>query len=93
MTNREMVKDPRGGGPKLPEPNVPQRVLVPAPEGDPDLFTTDDPVDSPQPNPVYTVAGGSPSTLSARRTIAECTLARWASLVGGQPSSSRACRI
>jgi hypothetical protein len=52
MTNREMVKDPRGGGPKLPEPNVPQRVLVPAPEGDPNLFTTDDPVDSPQPNPV-----------------------------------------
>ncbi len=48
MTNREMVKDPRGGGPKLPEPNVPQRVLVPAPEGDPNLFTTDDPVDSPQ---------------------------------------------
>jgi hypothetical protein len=44
--------DPRGGGPKLPEPNVPQRVLVPAPEGDPNLFTTDDPVDSPQPNPV-----------------------------------------
>ena len=43
MTNREMVKDPRGGGPKLPEPNVPQRVLVPAPEGDPNLFTTDDP--------------------------------------------------
>src|SRR5215213_5416521 len=41
----------------------------------------------------YTVTGGSPSTLSARRTIAECTLARWASLVGGQPSSSRACRI
>ena len=51
MTNREMVKDPRGG-PKLPEPNVPQRVLVPAPEGDPNLFTTDDPIDSPQPNPV-----------------------------------------
>ena len=41
MTNREMVKDPRGGGPKLPEPNVPQRVLVPAPEGDPNLFTTE----------------------------------------------------
>ena len=35
MTIREMVKEPRGGGPKLPEPNVPQRVLVPAPEGDP----------------------------------------------------------
>jgi len=52
MTNREMVKDPRGGGPKLPEPNLPQQVLVPAPEGDPDLFTTVDPVDSPQPNPV-----------------------------------------
>ena len=40
MTNREMVKDPRGGGPTLPEPNIPQRVLVPAPEGDPNLFTT-----------------------------------------------------
>ena len=44
MTNREMVKDPSGGGPKMPEPNVPQRVLVPAREGDPNLFTTDDPV-------------------------------------------------
>ena len=52
MTNREMVKDPRVGGPKLPEPNLPQRVLVPSPEGDPDLFTTDDPIDSPQPNRV-----------------------------------------
>ena len=51
MTNRETVKDPRGGGPKLPEPNVPQRVLVPAPEGDPNLFTTDDPVDSPTTKP------------------------------------------
>jgi hypothetical protein len=36
----------------LPEPNLPQRVLVPSPEGDPDLFTIDDPIDSPQPNPV-----------------------------------------
>ena len=36
----------------MPEPNVPQRVLVPALEGDPNLFTTDDPVDLPQPNPV-----------------------------------------
>ena len=27
MTNREMVKDPRVGGPKLPEPELPQRVL------------------------------------------------------------------
>jgi hypothetical protein len=52
MTNREMVRDPRAGGPKLPGPNLPQRVLVPAPEGDPNLFTTEDPVDSPQPNPV-----------------------------------------
>ena len=40
-----MVKDPRAGGPKLPEPNFPQQVLVPAPEGDPDLFTTVDPVE------------------------------------------------
>src|SRR5829696_2488289 len=56
MTNREMVKDPRVGGPKLPEPNLPQRVLVPSPEGDPDLFTTDDPIDSPQPNPVINPA-------------------------------------
>ena len=45
MTNREMVKDPRAGGPKLPEPNLPQQVLVPAPEGDPNLFTTEDPVE------------------------------------------------
>ena len=44
MTNREMVKDPRSGGPKLPEPNLPQRVFVPAPEGAPNLFTTDDPI-------------------------------------------------
>jgi hypothetical protein len=53
MTNREMVKDPKPGGPKLPEPNVPKpKAPVPAPEDDPYLFTTDDPVDSPQPNPV-----------------------------------------
>jgi hypothetical protein len=52
MTNRDMVKAPQPGGPKLPEPNLPKRVWVPAPEGDPNLFTTDDPVDSPQPNPV-----------------------------------------
>jgi hypothetical protein len=29
------------------------------------------------PRASYTVIGGSPSTLSARRTIAECTLVRW----------------
>jgi len=52
VTNRDMVKDARVGGPKLPEPNLPQRVLVPAPEGDAHLFTTDDPADSPQPNPM-----------------------------------------
>ena len=52
MTNREMVKDPRPGGPKLPEPNVPKPgAPVPAPEDDPYLLTTDDPVDSPQPHP------------------------------------------
>ena len=53
MTNRDMVKDPKPGGPKLPEPNVPKREApVPAPEDDPYLFTTNDPVDSPQANPV-----------------------------------------
>jgi hypothetical protein len=53
MTNREMVKDAKPGGPKLPEPNVPKpEAPVPAPEDDPYLFTTDDPVDSPQPHPV-----------------------------------------
>src|SRR5215208_575965 len=35
-----------------PEVHLPQRVSVPAPEGNPNLFTTNDPVDSPQPNPV-----------------------------------------
>jgi hypothetical protein len=53
MTNRDMVKDPKPGGPKLPEPNVPKpEAPVPAPEDDPYLFTTNDPVDSPQANPV-----------------------------------------
>ena len=52
MTNRDMVKNPRHGGQKLPEPNDPQRVAVPAPEADPHPCTTDDPIDSPQPNPV-----------------------------------------
>jgi hypothetical protein len=52
MTNREMVKPPRPGGRKLPEPNCPQQVPVPAPADDANLFTTKDPIDSPQPNPV-----------------------------------------
>jgi hypothetical protein len=52
MTNREMVKPPRLGGPKLPEPNLPKRLSVPSPEGDPRPFTDEDPIDSPQPNPV-----------------------------------------
>ena len=65
MTNREMVKDPRGGGPKLPEPNVPQRVLVPAPEGDPNLFTMDDPIDSP-----HRALGGCSCDWSERTILA-----------------------
>jgi hypothetical protein len=52
MTNREMVKPPRLGRPKLPEPNLPKRLSVPSPEGDPRPFTDEDPIDSPQPNPV-----------------------------------------
>ena len=52
MTNREMVKPRRPGGPKLPEPNLPKRISVPSPEGDPLPFTDADPIDSPQPNPV-----------------------------------------
>ena len=47
MTNREMVKPPRPGGPKLPEPNLPKRVSVPSPEGDPRPFIDEDPIDSP----------------------------------------------
>ena len=48
MTNRDMVKDPKPGGPKLPEPNVPKpEAPVPAPEDDPYLFTTNDPVERP----------------------------------------------
>ena len=52
MTNREMVQRSEGRRSEVTGAEFPQRVLVPAPEGDPNLFTTDDPVDSPQPNPV-----------------------------------------
>ena len=48
MTNRDMVKDGSKGR-ALPQPNLSP---VPAPEGDERLFTTQDPPDSPQPNPM-----------------------------------------
>ncbi|HEX8167307.1 MAG TPA: hypothetical protein VF601_16170 [Beijerinckiaceae bacterium] len=50
MTNPEMVKDPKGGA--RPEPNRAPPTPVPAPEGDPRILTTEDPPDSPQPNPM-----------------------------------------
>jgi hypothetical protein len=51
VTNRDMVKD--GGKDRpLPTPNRAPPTPVPAPEGDPHLFTTEDPPDSPQPNPL-----------------------------------------
>ena len=53
MTNRNMV---RGGKPDAgrdrPEPNAGPPTPVPAPEDDPQLWTTRDPVDSPQPKPM-----------------------------------------
>jgi len=51
MTNRDMVKDGWKGR-ALPEPNLAPPTPVPAPEGDERLFTTQDPPDSPQPNPM-----------------------------------------
>src|SRR5215207_3752120 len=50
MTNRDMVKDGSKDRP-LPEPNLAPPTPVPSPEGDERLFTTQDPPDSPQPNP------------------------------------------
>jgi hypothetical protein len=52
MTNRNMVKDVRDGGGKAPEPNRAPPTPVPAPEDDPNIWTTDDPMDSPQPQPM-----------------------------------------
>jgi hypothetical protein len=53
MTNPNMVKDPgKAGDRKMPESNIPPPVPVPAPEDDPNLYTTQDPIDSPQPNPI-----------------------------------------
>jgi hypothetical protein len=49
MTNRNMVKP--GQGP-LPEPNRSPPTPVPRPESDPPGFTTEDPLDSPQPKPM-----------------------------------------
>ncbi len=51
MTNREMVREP-GRGRAMPEPNSDPRLPVPAPESEDRLLTTDDPPDSPQPNPM-----------------------------------------
>ena len=51
MTNRDMVKDASKDR-ALPEPNLAPPTPVPAPEGDERLFTTEDPPDSPQPNPI-----------------------------------------
>lgn len=55
MTNPAMVKrarpPQRATDPKLPEPNVAAPQLLPATEGDPAIYTTVDPTDSPQPRP------------------------------------------
>jgi hypothetical protein len=54
MTNPEMVRKPKAGAAErpLPEPNVapPQPML--APESEPEVFTTEEPLDSPQPKPM-----------------------------------------
>lgn len=52
MTNANMVKNPAMVGRKLPEPNLGRPSPVPAPEDDPRLFTTEDPLDSPGPKPM-----------------------------------------
>ena len=63
MTNRDMVKDPgKAGDRMMPEPNLGPPVPVPAPEDDPNLYTTQDPIDSPQPNPII----NPPKTKSLR---------------------------
>jgi hypothetical protein len=52
MTNRNMVKDAgKVTSSKMPEPSQAGPVPVPAPESDPQVWTTRDPVDSPQPKP------------------------------------------
>ena len=65
MTNRDMVKGRRKDG-ALPEPNPPPQTPVPAPEGEKRLLTTEDPPDSPQPNPVI----NPPKTKGLRKPVA-----------------------
>lgn len=57
MTNKNMVNTgersgaPDAHGRPMPEPNPTPPTKVPAPESDPQLFVTHDPMDSPQPKP------------------------------------------
>ena len=55
MTNSAMVKRARpprrATDPKPPEPNVAPPQLLPATESDAAIYTTEDPIDSPQPRP------------------------------------------
>jgi len=54
MTNENMVRRAQVGSeaganaPGMPEPNPTPPTRVPAPESDPQLFVTHDPIDSPQ---------------------------------------------
>ena len=53
MTNRDMVKGGgpgKGSGPK-PAPNPVRGAVMPAPESDAAVYTTEEPMDSPQPKP------------------------------------------
>jgi hypothetical protein len=53
MTNPDMVAKKKGpGGPRLPEPNLAQPQPVPAPESEPAVWTREEPLDSPQPQPL-----------------------------------------
>jgi hypothetical protein len=52
MTNRNMVKGAaETAGRKMADPNPAPPTAVPAPESEPQVWTTRDPVDSPQPKP------------------------------------------
>jgi hypothetical protein len=53
MTNPEMVKKQGGrAGEKLPKPNAARPQPMPATESDRAVFTTEEPLDSPQPKPM-----------------------------------------
>ena len=54
MTNPEMVKKPgpEGVGAKMPKPNIAPPQPVPATESDRATYTTEEPLDSPQPQPM-----------------------------------------